>query len=114
MESFNFLASAAQSLNSQNQLNAASRPLAPSDQKALSAEAKAAELKKGAKAFEAYFVQSLLKEMRKTINKSDGAELGYGGDIYQSMFDEAIANKMTDHGGIGLAEVLLKNLHKKP
>jgi len=78
------------------------------------AEGRVADLKKGAKAFEAYFVQSLLKEMRKTVKKEGEGQLGYGGEIYQSLFDEAIATKMTETGGIGLAEVLVKNLSKKP
>lgn len=71
------------------------------------------DMKKGAKAFESYFVQSLLKEMRKGIKKEGQAGSDFGAGMYQSMFDEAIANNIAERGGIGLAEVLLKNLSGK-
>ncbi len=71
------------------------------------------DMKKGAKAFESYFVQSLLKEMRKGIKKEGEAGAGFGAGMYQSMFDEAIANNIAERGGIGLAEVLIKNLSGK-
>lgn len=72
---------------------------------------KTEDIKKGAKAFESYFVQSLLKEMRKGIKKEGGT--GYGEGMYQSMFDEAIAKNIAERGGFGLAEVLIENLSGK-
>ncbi|MFQ5596603.1 MAG: rod-binding protein [Nitrospiria bacterium] len=83
--------------------------------------ARRAELEKGAKAFESYFVQSLLKEMRKSIQQSQsgfaqsgftGGGSGYGGAFYQSMFDEAISKEIAEMGGMGLARSLIKNLSK--
>ncbi len=69
------------------------------------------DINKGAKAFESYFVQSLLKEMKKGIKKEGGS--GYGEGMYQSMFDEAIANNIAERGGFGLADVLIENLSDK-
>lgn len=71
------------------------------------------DIKKGAKSFESYFVQTLLKEMKKGIKKEGQSDSGYGKGMYQSMFDEAIANNIAERGGIGLAEVLIKNLSEK-
>lgn len=68
------------------------------------------EIEKGAKAFESYFMQTLLKEMRKTVPTGKGH--GFGAELYQSMFDEAIAKEMTESGGIGLSHILAEKLSK--
>lgn len=71
---------------------------------------KLAEIKKGAEAFESYFIQTLLKEMRKGVPKGVESGVGLGDDLYQSMFDEAIAEKISETGGIGLAKMLSEKL----
>ncbi len=67
-------------------LLAISRPI-PGVKKPETAETKntekMADIKKGAKAFESYFVQSLLKEMRKGIKKGGQGGSGYGEGMYQ-------------------------------
>lgn len=68
------------------------------------------KLKEAAQAFEAYFIQSLLKEMRRTQPKGGLFGEGSGKEIYQSLFDQKIAQKMTESGGIGLSKVIIKNL----
>lgn len=68
------------------------------------------DLKKAARAFETYFIQSLLKEMRKTQPQGGILGGGAGKEIYQSLFDEKIAQKMTESGGIGLTNLILKKL----
>ncbi len=73
---------------------------------------KLAEIKKGAKAFESYFIQSLLKEMRKGVPKSEESGVGLGQDLYESMFDEEIAKKISESGGIGLAKMLTEKLSR--
>lgn len=70
----------------------------------------ASHLKKAAIAFEAYFIQSLLKEMRKAQPQGGLFEGGSGKEIYQSLFDEKIAQKMAENGGFGLSELIIKNL----
>jgi len=67
-------------------------------------------LKEAAQAFEAYFIHSLLKELRKTGFQGGIFGKGMGQEIYQSIFDEKIAQKMAESGGIGLANLILRNL----
>src|SRR5687768_17526445 len=56
---------------------------------------------KAAREFEAFFVQSMLKEMRKTI--PHGEENRNAMDTFESMFDESIARRISQGEGIGLA-----------
>jgi len=59
--------------------------------------------------FEAYFIQQMLQEMRKTIPKTEKS--GFGKAIYESMFDQALAQKMAESSGIGLAKVIRETLN---
>ncbi len=64
-----------------------------------------AELKSLAKKFESIFVNLLLKEMRQTVPKSELMR-SFSGDMYQSLFDEEVAAKVSEARGIGLADAL--------
>jgi flagellar protein FlgJ len=64
-----------------------------------------------AKGFEAYFIQQMLTEMRKTIPKTE--KPGFGSSIYESMFDQALAQKMSESSGIGLAKQIIETLDAK-
>ena len=112
MDEFNLLATVGQSLNNKNLQEISSRTKVNAQKKADVASEKLADLEKGAKAFESYFIHSLLKEMRKSVKTEGNGSLGYSEGIYQSMFDEAIAEKISENGGIGLADILIKNLSK--
>jgi len=68
------------------------------------------EIRKAAQAFEAYFIHSLLKEMRKTVPGGGFLGAGPGKEIYESLLDEALAAKMAEREGIGLAKLLVKKL----
>lgn len=72
-----------------------------------------AELRKACEELESVFLQELLKEMRKTVPKDDLFGGGRGEDVFQSMFDQEIAKKMAERGGIGLAEVLYRQLSQQ-
>lgn len=69
------------------------------------------ELREASIEFEAYFIQTMFKAMRKTINYEDGfmkksnAEL-----IFQDMQDEAISTNLAQNGGIGIADMIYNNL----
>lgn len=101
-----------QTLDNRKLLRLPAAPKLASNKKKGDSEAKLSELKKGAKAFESYFVQSLLKEMRKSIKHEGNGSLRFGEGMYQSMFDEAIAEKISENGGMGLANILIKSLSK--
>lgn len=62
-------------------------------------------LKQTAQQFEAYFLQEMMKSMRKTVEKSDLVEQG-SVDFYEEMMDKELAMSMSRRGGIGLAQSL--------
>lgn len=69
-----------------------------------------AELKKAVAEFEAMFIQQMLKSMRDTVQKGDLFHGGSGEEIYTSLLDEELSKNMARAGGIGLSEMLLKEL----
>jgi flagellar protein FlgJ len=71
------------------------------------------EIKDAAKQFEAYFLKHLLQEMRATVPESGLWKEGFANDVYNGMLDEQYASLMADHGGIGLAAVLERQLTKQ-
>jgi peptidoglycan hydrolase FlgJ len=70
-----------------------------------------AALKEAAKQFESLFTQMLLKGMREA-NKSIGDSM-FGSDqadFYQSMFDDQMAVQLSKGKGLGLADMLIRQL----
>jgi peptidoglycan hydrolase FlgJ len=82
---------------------------------ALKNDAKAqapAALKEAARQFESLFTQMLLKSMREA-NKSFGEDSLFGSDqadMYQDMFDDQMALQMSKGKGLGLADMLVRQL----
>jgi len=73
-----------------------------------------AKLKKAAQAFESYFVFTLLKEMQKTTPGKGMFGKGPEGEIYQHLFQQALADKIsTGSNGIGLTKFLTDELRKR-
>jgi flagellar protein FlgJ len=73
-----------------------------------------AALKEAAKQFESLFTQMLLKSMREA-NKSfvgDSLFSSDQADFYQSMFDDQIAVHLSQGRGLGLAEMLVRQLQQ--
>ena len=71
---------------------------------------KEAELKKACKNFEAIILQQMLTAMRKSVPKDGLLNGGYAQDMYQSMYDENLAQEMASGRGIGLADALYHQL----
>ena len=59
---------------------------------------------------ESLFIHHLFKEMRATIPKVGFISGGRAEEIYTSMLDAELANKISTRGGIGLSEMLLHQL----
>ena len=57
-----------------------------------------------AKAFEAYMVEMMVKEMRKTI--PDGMFSGESTEIFSGLFDQEISKRIAETGGFGFDEVM--------
>ena len=69
-------------------------------------------LREAARQFESLFTQMLLKSMREA-NKSFGEDSLFGSDqadMYQDMFDDQIAMQMSKGKGLGLADMLVRQL----
>ena len=62
-----------------------------------------------AEQFEAYFIQQMMKAMRETVEKSDMVEQG-SMDMYQDLMDKEVSLQMVRRGGVGLADMLEKQL----
>lgn len=68
------------------------------------------DLKKAAQEFESYFISYMLKEMRKTIPADSLFGGGRGEEIYRSFQDEELAKSMVESGGIGLSDIIIRDL----
>ena len=69
-------------------------------------------LREAARQFESLFTQMLLKSMREA-NKSFGEDSLFGSDqadIYQDMFDDQMAMQLSKGKGLGLADMLVRQL----
>jgi Rod binding domain-containing protein len=63
--------------------------------------------------FESIFVKMMLKEMRKSVDKSDSLiSGGWAEDIYQDMLDDEYSKSIAAKAGFGLSEQLYKQLAK--
>ena len=59
--------------------------------------------------FEAYFIQQMMKTMRDSIEKSDLVE-GGNVDMYQDMMDKEVSLQMVKRGGMGLADMMERQM----
>ena len=70
-----------------------------------------ASLRKVAHQFESLYIKMMLKSMRDAslgdpLFDSDTSK------VYRDMFDNQLAIDMSDHGGVGLADMLVRQLHR--
>lgn len=70
-------------------------------------------LRSAAKEFEGIMVELMVKEMRKNVPESPVFGANSGREIFQEMLDSQFVKKITDSGGIGLAEILVDDLTHK-
>lgn len=69
-----------------------------------------AALRKACQDFEALFVHSLFKEMRKTIPQDGLLPRGMGEDAYVEMMDWEMAQRSSRTQSLGIAEALFRQL----
>ncbi len=62
------------------------------------------KLKDAAEGFEAILLGQLLKGLRRTVPEGD--EVSSARQMYNEMFDEALATEIAHKGGIGLADMI--------
>lgn len=70
-------------------------------------------ISRAAKGFESLFIFRMLQEMRKTVPKNPLWGDSFGMDVFMSMFDEKIANRIAESGQFGLSDILMKYLERK-
>jgi Rod binding domain-containing protein len=62
-----------------------------------------------AEQFEAHFIQQMMKAMRDTVEKSELVDNDHA-DMYQDLMDKEVAMQMVRRGGMGLADMLEKQM----
>lgn len=71
------------------------------------------KLEKAAHDFEALFVYQLLKTMRTSFVSNKDSEAGFGKDIFMSIADEALADKMSESNALGIGKLLLASFDRR-
>lgn len=69
------------------------------------------KLKEACQQFESLFLTQMLKEMKKSIPKSDG-EGNKEKDTYEDMMYEEVAKSMASSGGVGMANILYQQMQE--
>jgi flagellar protein FlgJ len=62
---------------------------------------------------ESLFVGKMLKEMRKTVDKSDWLHGGYAEEIFEDMLYDEYALQISKNSNLGMAKMLYEELSKK-
>ena len=75
----------------------------------MSPQAKEKKLKDACQGFESIFIQKMWQEMRKSVHQSTLLH-GREEQFWQDMYDQELAKKMTEAGGVGLAEMMYEQL----
>lgn len=68
-------------------------------------------LKEVCQDFESVFLNMMLQSMRATVPKSDFLGRSSGKEIFESLLDQETSKNMAKAGGVGLAEILYKQLN---
>jgi len=69
-----------------------------------------AKMRKAMQDFEALFVNYLLKTMRKTVQKSEESDSGFGSDMMQEMFDYEMAKHISRSSRLGIGEMMFRQM----
>lgn len=71
------------------------------------------KLRKACTDLEAVFINMMFKQMRSTVWKSQLMGGGYAEDMYEDMLYEKYAEEASKNKGIGIGDILYKQLSKK-
>jgi flagellar protein FlgJ len=70
------------------------------------------ELKKACYEFDSIFTKIIYKQMKSTIMKSDFMPNSSARDMFESMLDDKLSEESSKSGGIGIGEMLFKQMKK--
>ena len=74
--------------------------------------AKRGQIEKTAKDFEASFLSVMLSQMFKDVGAEAPFNGGHGEAAFKSFLGDAMAKQMVQHGGVGLADRVAKEMLK--
>jgi Rod binding domain-containing protein len=95
--------------NSRRELQARLAGLGDLRGRKLTPEQKEKKLREACEGFESVFIQKMWQEMRKTVPQGNLLH-GREEKFWQDMYDQELAKKMTSAGGIGLADMMYRQL----
>jgi Rod binding domain-containing protein len=75
--------------------------------------ARLAKAKDVAQKFEAVFLQQMMQMSSQDVDKNDPMGGGFGEQMYRQMLNEQTANALAAHGGLGLANTILKQMAQR-
>ena len=105
-------------MNQMNSMQTSSSPQVYTDFSSLTAlrgnahQDPQANLRKVARQFESLYLKMMLKSMRDA-SMGDPIFDSNSSDVYRDMFDNQLALQMSDQGGIGLADMLVRQLQQQ-
>ena len=68
------------------------------------------KIRDAAKMYEQYFLNEMMKSMRKTVDHSKLNEPTMAQKIYSEQLDTQYVEKWSDSGGVGLADIIYNKL----
>ena len=81
--------------------------------KAIAQDAQNEKLKKTCAEFESLFIHQLLKSMRSSVTETGFLGNSEESKIIRSIFDQKLAEKISEKRGIGLARILFENFNNR-
>lgn len=75
-------------------------------------DAKQARMREVAKEFEALMLESMVRAMRKNVPESPLLGESHARETFQEMLDSEYVSRMVDRGGIGIAELMVRQLSR--
>ena len=84
-----------------------------STQKTQAGEKNLKKLETACKEMESLFVQEMLKSMRRAVAKSELFHGGRAEEIYTSLYDQQISQKIVEADGVGLYRMLYDQLKER-
>ncbi len=72
--------------------------------------ADADEARKAAQEFESFLLYYLIKTMRETVQESEFLGNRRSEQVYRSMLDEQVANRLAERGGLGMGDAIYRQI----
>ena len=74
-------------------------------------EARRAKMRQACEGFESIFIQKMWEQMRATLPK-EGLMKSKEEEFWMSMYDQELARSVTSAGGIGLADMMMRQMSR--